>query len=128
MEPVGTNKKIKKVKKNNRKNTTISTLGETEGDIKDDTVATDEDYKVLAKALEAGLSTGGTSDLGLTGQTNEDVVPEEDDEGDILNEVPVVEANRKLVNVTVSQPSHTTDWKSLGELMDDDDDEGEFIN
>ncbi|XP_069118128.1 leucine-rich repeat-containing protein 73-like [Argopecten irradians] len=128
VEPVGTNKKIKKVKKNNRKNTTISTLGETEGDIKDDTVATDEDYKVLAKALEAGLSTGGTSDLGLTGQTNEDVVPEEDDEGDILNEVPVVEANRKLVNVTVSQPSHTTDWKSLGELMDADDDEGEFIN
>ncbi|XP_033735831.1 leucine-rich repeat-containing protein 73-like [Pecten maximus] len=135
VEPVGTSKDHKKGKKNNRKNTTISTLGETEGDrnsdMKDDTVATDEDYKVLAKALEAGLSTGGTSDLGLTGQTNEEEGEvedeEEEEEGDILTEVPVVGTNRKVVNVTVSQKSHTTDWNSLGELMDDDNDEGELI-
>ncbi|OWF48711.1 leucine-rich repeat-containing protein 73-like [Mizuhopecten yessoensis] len=133
VEPVGTNKPLKKGKKN-RKNTTISSLGETDdrdknSDIKDDTVATDEDYKVLAKALEAGLSTGGTSDLGLTGHSQTfDEEDESSEEGDILTEVPATEIHRKVLKVTnVSQKSHTTDWNSLGELIDDDDDEGELL-
>ncbi|XP_060069076.1 leucine-rich repeat-containing protein 73-like [Ylistrum balloti] len=132
VEPVGTNKSLKKGKKNSRKNTTISTLGETNSSdrnsvIKDDTVATDEDYKVLAQALEAGLSTGGTSDMGLTGQTGEGEEGSSEEEGELLTEVPLTGTiHRKVLNVTNMSP-HTTDWKSLGELMDDNADEGELI-